>query len=132
MVDWHCLKRCISFLWVRPLADLGGAHPAHAPQGSQFFRFDIQNFRNVTASGVHTPRYEVHAPLREILDPPLKTIAFWSISGTFKAINTLITDIRDNGGRINRMWSDYVHLKTKPSNTLPTYKFFCSLLLDAN
>ena len=38
--------------------------PARAPppQGSQFFRFDIQNFWNVTASGVHTPSYEVHAP----------------------------------------------------------------------
>ena len=33
-----------------------------SPQGSQFFHFDIQNFRNVTASGVHTPSYEVHAP----------------------------------------------------------------------
>ena len=41
------------------------------PLRSQFFHFDIQNFRNVTASGVHTPSYEVHAPLREILDPPL-------------------------------------------------------------
>ena len=38
------------------LADLGsvpGARPP--PQGSRFFRFDILNFRNVTASGVHVP-----------------------------------------------------------------------------
>ena len=58
----------------KSLADLGGGAPgARPPQGSQFFHFDIQNFRNVTASGVHTPSYEVHAPpLREILDPPLK------------------------------------------------------------
>ena len=46
---------------------IGGSRrgrPARAPppQVSQFFRFDIQNFRNVTASGVHTPSYEVHAP----------------------------------------------------------------------
>ena len=33
-----------------------GAHPAHAPpQGTQFFRFDIQILRNVAASGVHAP-----------------------------------------------------------------------------
>ena len=38
------------------LADLVGACPAHAPtKGSRFFRSDIQNFENVTASGVHTP-----------------------------------------------------------------------------
>ena len=36
------------------LADVGGV-PGARPQGSRFFRFDIQNFRNVTASGVHAP-----------------------------------------------------------------------------
>ena len=35
---------------------------ARPPQGSKFFRFDIQNFQNVTALGVHVPPYEVHAP----------------------------------------------------------------------
>ena len=48
-----------------------GARPPPLPQGSRSFRFDIQNFRNLTASGVGTPPYEVDAPLREILDPPL-------------------------------------------------------------
>ena len=38
-----------------------GACTGHAPRGSRFFRFDIQNFWNVTASGVHAP-CEVHAP----------------------------------------------------------------------
>ena len=42
-----------------------GAHPA-VPQGTRFFPFDIQILRNVAASGVH-------APLWEILDPPLVT-----------------------------------------------------------
>ena len=37
------------------LADLERACPVHAPQGVRFFRFDIQNFQNVTASGVHAP-----------------------------------------------------------------------------
>ena len=32
------------------------------PYGSRFFRFDMQNFRNVAASGVHGLPYEVHAP----------------------------------------------------------------------
>ena len=42
----------------------GGAPSARPPPppGSQFFHFDIQNFQNVTASGVDTPHYEVHAP----------------------------------------------------------------------
>ena len=38
-----------------PLADLGGACPAHAPYGSRLFRFDIKDFCNVAASGVHNP-----------------------------------------------------------------------------
>ena len=46
------------------LADLGGRALG------RFFRFDIQNFRNVTASGVHAP-LRGSRPLREILDPPL-------------------------------------------------------------
>ena len=33
------------------------------PQGPRLFQFNVQNFRNVSASGVG-------APLREILDPP--------------------------------------------------------------
>ena len=64
------------------LADLrGGGRPARAPPpyGSRFFRFDMQNFRNVAASGVHGPPYEVHAPLREILDPPLYLICLSSL-----------------------------------------------------
>ena len=36
---------------------------------------------SVTASGVHTPSYEVHAPLREILDPPLISIGKFVITG---------------------------------------------------
>ena len=49
----------------------GGAPGARPPYGSRFFHFDMQNFRNIAASGVHSPPYKVHAPLREILDPPL-------------------------------------------------------------
>ena len=41
------------------------------PQGSRFFHFDIQNVQNVTALGGHPQ--EVDAPLREILDPPLRS-----------------------------------------------------------
>ena len=46
-----------------PLADLhwqrSGSPP---PRGSRFFRFDIQNFQNVTASGVHAPLRGPHPP----------------------------------------------------------------------
>ena len=49
----------------------GEACPAHAPQGSTFLHFNIQNFRNVTASGVGVPPLRGRRPLREILDPPL-------------------------------------------------------------
>ena len=38
-----------------PLADLGGRARRAPPYGSRFFRFDMQNFRNVAASGVHGP-----------------------------------------------------------------------------
>ena len=40
----------------------GGAAGARPPQGSRFFRFDIQILRNVAASGVGAPPYEVGAP----------------------------------------------------------------------
>ena len=53
------------------LADLEGACPAHVPQGSRFFCFDIQNLRNITASGVHAPPTRSTPLLRKILDPPL-------------------------------------------------------------
>ena len=57
------------------LADLGGVPGTRSPpQGPRFFRFDTQNFRNVTASGVGIPSYEVDAPLMEILDAPLHII----------------------------------------------------------
>ena len=49
----------------------GGRRWRAPPYGSRFFRFDIQIFWNVAASGVGTPPYEVGAPLREILDPLL-------------------------------------------------------------
>ena len=49
-------------------------HKSLADQGSRLFRFDIQNFRNVTSSGVNAPPHEGNAPLREILDPPLQII----------------------------------------------------------
>ena len=52
------------------VADPGGVPPARAPQGSRFFHFDIQIFRNVAASGVGAP-LRGWRPLREILDPPL-------------------------------------------------------------
>ena len=46
---------------------IGGSTLADAqhmpPQGSRFFHFDTQKFRNVTASGVH-------APLRGPRSPP--------------------------------------------------------------
>ena len=36
--------------------------PNTPPQGSRFFRFNIQYFRNITASGVHAPRMRSTAP----------------------------------------------------------------------
>ena len=52
-----------SYLGRLTLADLGGrARRAPPPYGSRFFRFDMQNFQNVAASGVHGPLYEVHTP----------------------------------------------------------------------
>ena len=58
-----------------------GACRVHAPppQGSRFFRFDIQSFRNVTALGVIAPLLRGPRLLWEILDPPL--IFHWRIQG---------------------------------------------------
>ena len=39
----------------KALADLGGRTWRVPPQGTQFFRFDIQTLWNVAASGVHAP-----------------------------------------------------------------------------
>ena len=46
------------------LANLGGVPGSRPlpPQGTRLFHFDIQNFRNITASGVNAPPYEVDAP----------------------------------------------------------------------
>ena len=49
-------------LLVPAVADPGGAPPARPPYGSRFFRFDIQIFRNVAASGVGASPYVVGAP----------------------------------------------------------------------
>ena len=54
-----------------PIGGSRGCTQHVPPYGSRFFHFDMQNFQNVAASGVHGPPYEVHAPLWEILDPPL-------------------------------------------------------------
>ena len=43
-------------------------------------RFDMRNFQNETASGVHAP-LKVHALLREILDPPLHVMHTFVIHG---------------------------------------------------
>ena len=77
MSCWNLIRNWNRVLEFSNLKFIGGSRggvPGALPQGSRFFHFDIQNLRNVTASGVHAP-YEVHAPLREILDPPLKFIA---------------------------------------------------------
>ena len=50
--------------------DLGGACQVHTPYGTQFFHFRIHFQRKVPVSGVHAPQ-RVHAPIWEILDPPL-------------------------------------------------------------
>ena len=57
--------------YINNIGGSGGRARCTPPLRVPILSFDIQNFRNVTASGVHTPSYEVHAPLREILDPPL-------------------------------------------------------------
>ena len=80
----NCFKKCVGKInWklviYNTLADLGGAPGTHPPPpyGCRFFCFDMQNFWNIAASGVHGPPYEVHAPLREILDPPLQYTRFF-------------------------------------------------------
>ena len=60
----------MAHLWLPKFSNIciGGSTLVDArrtpPQGSRFFRFDIQNFRNVTASGVHAPPMRSTPPLR--------------------------------------------------------------------
>ena len=53
-----------------------GPCPAHAPHGTQFFRFRIHFHQKVPTSEVHTPPNGCTPPLWEILDPPLITFHF--------------------------------------------------------
>ena len=50
----------------------GGAAGTRPPYGSRFFRFDIQIFLNIAASGVGAPPTRSAPPLQEILDLLLK------------------------------------------------------------
>ena len=53
----------------------GGAGRAHAsPYGTQFFHFRIHFCRKAPMSEVHAPPNGSTPPLREILDPPLRSI----------------------------------------------------------
>ena len=55
--------KCLKAKKYQTLVDLGGVHPVHTPSyRSRFFHFDMQNFWNVAASGVHGPPYDIHAP----------------------------------------------------------------------
>ena len=67
----------------------GGACRAHAtPYGTQFFHFHIHFHRKVPMSGVQAPQW-VHAPLWEILDPPLVSTLFCS---SFQFKGTLLDE----------------------------------------
>ena len=55
---WFALKYMHASHW----RIQGGGRRRCAPQGSRFFHFDIQIFRNVAASGVGAPSYEVGTP----------------------------------------------------------------------
>ena len=79
------VKKCGTCVWcMNLLAHLakciggssGGRGSARrtAPQWSRFFPFNIQNFRNVTISGVNVPLRGRRPPPRKILDPPLKWV----------------------------------------------------------
>ena len=77
----HCPASQSSCQYLREIwVNIGGSRGRFwaRPQGSRFFRFDIQNFRNIIASGVHAPLRGLRTPLREILDPPLVNVTFCS------------------------------------------------------
>ena len=58
ILSGYCVKTVIHW-------QIQGVPPVHAPQGSRFFSFDIQNFQNIATSGVGALVYEVGAPYRK-------------------------------------------------------------------
>ena len=62
------------FIWNMELVDLGVVPGTRPPNCPDSFCYDIPNFGNVTALGVHAPPPMRFGPLREILDPPLHGI----------------------------------------------------------
>ena len=72
-----------------------GGVPGACPQGSRFFRFDIQIFWNVTASGVHAP---LRGPRPPTGNPGSATvIAHTHKLGSSLVIQTSITQAVDGG-----------------------------------
>ena len=89
VVQWNgCNPLIYSHYEMYCIVNSGGslveAVPGTRPQGSRFC-FNIQNFRNVTDSGVHAT-YEVHTPLREILDLPLVNVFILNTAEFFKCL----------------------------------------------
>ena len=98
----------------------GGAPGARPPYGSRFFRFDMQNFRNIAALGVHGPPYEVHAP-------PKGNPGSATVTCTFlpSAVWTLIADSTVDSPIIiqsaKKLHLRYCFLQVKPQMTLQCY-----------
>ena len=70
----HRFRRPSLSMYFDSLADPVGRTRRAPPKGSDSFALTDEMYdilRNVVASGVGVPPYEVGAPLREILDPPL-------------------------------------------------------------
>ena len=74
----NLLPLCRDYFLVRhtALADLGGGRAGRMPPyGTKFFRFCIHFCQKAPTSEVHTPSNGSMPPLREILDPPLYSMA---------------------------------------------------------
>ena len=83
-------------------------HPP--PYGTQFFHFHIHFYQKAPSLEVHALPKQVHAPLREILDPPLNHFIFHSVSFSLYFI----------------IYIDYIFENVSEKAASSIYRFFSS------
>ena len=86
------------------LADLGGVPGARPPMGPDSFVSTYKIFETYPPREP-TPPYEVHAPLREILDPPLHLSLHFSVPDLRTGVVMLLFTTHQHGDGAASVWT---------------------------